>query len=276
MKKFILSILVLALIGVLAACGGKDKSGDGKTPDEVKEIKFGATAGPYSDMITKAIIPGLEKKGYKVTVQEFNDYVQPNNALNDKALHANMFQHTLYLENFSEQNKMDLSVLISIPTAPLGIYSDKFDSLDAIEDGSTITMPNDPVNAARTLIVLQSLGLIEIDGAIDPIKASEKDVTVNHKNLVFQPIEAAMLPRSIESSDLAAVPGNFAISAGISLLDALALEKMSPDFQNVIAIRTEDKDEQFVKDILEVVESAEFEEITDKEFEGFGKPDWMD
>ncbi|MHA6259721.1 MetQ/NlpA family ABC transporter substrate-binding protein [Sporosarcina sp. CAU 1771] len=269
MKKMILSILLIGLIGVLAACGGKDKAGDDKT------IKFGATAGPYSDMITKAIKPGLEKKGYKVELTEFGDYVQPNNALNDNSINVNMFQHTLYLDNFSEQNNMDLSVLISIPTAPLGIYSNKFDSLEEIEDGSKITMPNDPVNAARTLLVLQGLGLIEIDGTIDPIKASEKDVVVNPKNLVFQPIEAAMLPRSIESSDLAAIPGNFAIAAKMSLLDALALEQLSPDFQNVVAIRTEDKDQQFVKDIQETVESAEFKEITDKEFAGFGKPDWM-
>lgn len=270
MKKLILSVILVSLLAVLAACGGKDKAGS----DE-KTLKFGATAGPYSDMITKAILPGLEEKGYKVDVQEFGDYVQPNNALHSKDIDANMFQHTLYLNDFAEKNNMDLSVLISIPTAPLGIYSKNFETLEDITDGATITIPNDPVNAARTLLVLQGLGLIEIDESIDPIKASEKDVVVNHKNLEFQPIDAAMLPRSIDTTDLAAVPGNFAIAAKMSLLDALALEKMSPDFQNVIAIRTEDKDAQFVKDILEVVESAEFEEITDKEFEGFGKPDWM-
>ncbi len=242
MKKIILSVVLVSLLAVLAACGGKDKAGS----DE-KTLKFGATAGPYSDMITKAILPGLEKKGYKVEVQEFGDYVQPNNALNSKDVDANMFQHILYLEDFAEKNNMDLSDLISIPTAPLGIYSNKFDTLDDIADGSTITIPNDPVNAARALLILQGLGLIEIDGSIDPIKASEKDVVVNPKNLVFQPIDAAMLPRSLDTTDLAAVPGNFAIAANMDLLDALALEKLSPDFQNLIAIRTEDKDEQFVK-----------------------------
>ena len=78
MKKFIFTVLILALAGVLVACGGKDKSGDEKS------LKLGATPGPYSDMLTKAIIPELEKKGYKIEVTEFSDYVQPNNALNSK------------------------------------------------------------------------------------------------------------------------------------------------------------------------------------------------
>ncbi|MHA6259722.1 MetQ/NlpA family ABC transporter substrate-binding protein [Sporosarcina sp. CAU 1771] len=269
MKKIISTVLLVVLIGVLAACGGKDKAGD------TKELTFGATPGPYSDMLSKAIIPELEKKGYKIKVQEFSDYVQPNNALNSGSNDANLFQHIVYLENFSKENDMELSDLISVPTAPLGIYSNKYESLDDIEDGAKITIPNDPVNAARTLLTLQELGLIEIDGSVDPIKSSEKDVTVNHKNLVFQPIEAGQLPRSVESTDLAAVPGNFAIAADMNLLDALALENMPDQFRNVVAVRTEDKDSQLAKDIIAVVESPEFEKVIDEQFEGFGKPGWM-
>ena len=269
MKKLFFTTMIVILASVLVACGGKDKA------DDEKIIKFGATAGPYSDMLSKAIIPGLEEKGYEVQVTEFSDYVQPNNSLDSGAIHANLFQHIIYLENFSTENKMELSDLISVPTAPLGIFSNKYDSLDDIEDGSTITIPNDPVNAARTLLTLEDLGLIEISEDVDPIKASEKDVTKNPKNLVFQPIEAGQLPRSVDGSDLAAVPGNFAIAASMNLLDALALEDMPDQFRNVVAIKTEDKDKQFAKDIQEVVESAEFEKIIDEQFEGFGKPSWM-
>lgn len=269
MKKLFFTTMIVILASVLVACGGKDKA------DDEKIIKFGATAGPYSDMLSKAIIPGLEEKGYEVQVTEFSDYVQPNNSLDSGAIHANLFQHIIYLENFSKENKMELSDLISVPTAPLGIFSNKYDSLDDIEDGSTITIPNDPVNAARTLLTLEDLGLIEISADVDPIKASEKDVTKNPKNLVFQPIEAGQLPRSVDGSDMAAVPGNFAIAASMNLLDALALEDMPDQFRNVVAIKTEDKDKQFAKDIKEVVESAEFEKIIDEQFEGFGKPSWM-
>lgn len=277
MKKFLLAVLILVLGTALAACGGKDDSSKGANDatEEKKTLKFGATAGPYSDMLKKAIIPGLEEKGYKVEIVEFSDYVQPNNALNSKAIDANLFQHTIYLENFAKENNMDLTGLIIVPTAPLGIYSSKFTSLDEVTEGATITIPNDPVNAARTLLILEEHGLIEVDSTIEPLKVSEKDITANPKNLVVQPIEAGQLPRSVDSSDLAAVPGNFALAANMNLLDALALENMPDQFRNVVAVRTEDKEKQFAKDILEVVQSEQFEAIIDSDFQGFGKPAWM-
>ena len=83
-------------------------------------------------MLTKAIKPGLEEKGYTVRVTEFSDYIQPNNALDNGDIDANLFQHTIYLENFAKQNKMDLTALISVPTAPMGIYSNKYKSLDEV------------------------------------------------------------------------------------------------------------------------------------------------
>lgn len=276
-------MMILVLAAALAACGGKD---EGKKDDnladntaditeEKKELKFGATAGPFSDMLSKAIAPELEKKGYTVEIVEFSDYIQPNNALNSDAIDANLFQHIIYLENFSKENKMELSDLISVPTAPLGIYSNKYKTLDDIEDGATITIPNDPVNAARTLMTLEANGLVKVDPDVEPLKASEKDIIENPKNLVIQPIEAGQLPRSIDGVDMAAVPGNFAVAAGFNLLDAIVLEDMPDEFRNVVAVKTSNKDAQFAKDIIEVIESEAFEKVIDSDFEGFGKPSWM-
>jgi D-methionine transport system substrate-binding protein len=269
MKKFLLVVLVLVLGTALAACGGKEKASSDKS------LKIGATAGPYSDMLKKAIIPGLEEKGYKVELIEFSDYIQPNNALASGDIDANLFQNTTYLENVVKETKAELSPLIIVPTAPMGIYSNKFKTIEAIEDGAKITLPNDPVNGARALLVLQDEGLIELDPNAEVLKVSEKDVTMNKKNLVFQPIEAGQLPRSVDGTDLAAVPGNFALAASMNLLDALALEDMLDIYRNVVAVKTENIDKQFAKDIIEIVESAEFEKVIDSDFEGFGKPAWM-
>ncbi|ETT87293.1 MetQ/NlpA family ABC transporter substrate-binding protein [Viridibacillus sp. FSL R5-0477] len=271
MKKFLLAALLFVLATVLVACGNKDES----KPKDSKDIKIGATAGPYSDMLNKAIIPQLEKKGYKVKTVEFSDYVQPNKALDSGDIDANLFQHSIYLENFNEQNKMKLTGLINVPTAPMGFFAKDFKSIDGIKDGAKVAIANDPSNAARTLLALQEQGLIKIDPNIEELKASEKDVVENPKNLVFQPIEAAGLPRAIDSADLVGVPGNFALAAGLNLQDALFLENMPDKFRNVIAVKEENKDSQLAKDILEIVKSEEFEKIIDEEFKGFGKPDWM-
>ena len=270
MRKWLAVLIFTVIVGALAACGSNDK-----TSGDSKEIKFGATAGPYSDMLKKAIIPGLEKKGYKVDVIEFSDYIQPNNALANGEIQANLFQHSIYLENFAKENKLDLTALIAVPTAPMGIYSNKYKSLDEIEDGATITIPNDPTNGARAFNTLQDEGLIKLDENANPLTVSEKDVIENKKNLVFQPIEAGQLPRSVESSDLAAVPGNFALAAKMDLLSALVLENMLDPYRNIVAVQTENKDSQFAKDIKEVIESDEFEKVIDEEFKGFGKPEWM-
>ncbi|MGH2316605.1 MetQ/NlpA family ABC transporter substrate-binding protein [Planococcus sp. SE5232] len=274
MKKlgFILAASALAL----AACGGGEESDSAGTTEEAsKDIKLGATAGPYSDMLSKAIVPGLEEKGYTVELVEFSDYIQPNVALDGGDIDANLFQHTIYLENFEEENGMDLSALITVPTAPMGIYSNQYDSLEAVEDGATIAIPNDPVNGARALLMLQDEGLVELDPEAEVLQASERDVVTNTKNLEFQPIEAGQLPRAVDGSDLAAVPGNFAIAAEMDLLDALALENMPDQYRNVVAVNAENEDSELAADLVEIVESDEFEAVIDEEFEGFGKPEWM-
>lgn len=274
MKKF--GLIVAASVLALAACGsGEESDSAGTTEEASKEIKLGATAGPYSDMLSEAIVPGLEEKGYTVEIVEFSDYIQPNVALDGGDIDANLFQHTIYLENFEKEQGMDLAALTTVPTAPMGLYSNQFDSLEAIEDGATIAIPNDPVNGARALLMLEEEGLVELDPEADVLQASERDVITNTKNLVFQPIEAGQLPRAVDGSDLAAVPGNFALAAEMDLLDALVLENMPDQYRNVVAVTAENEDSELAADLVDVVESEEFEAVIDAEFEGFGKPEWM-
>lgn len=278
MKKFRLLILVGLILTVFTACGGTETENKetSKEPADKDKITFGATTGPYSDMVTKAIQPLLEDKGYKVENIEFSDYVQPNNALDNGDIDANLFQHKIYYEAFAEENNMDLSELIIVPTAPMGLFSNKFDSIDDIEDSSTITIANDPVNLSRTLIMLVDEGLITVSEDTDPLTATLDDIEDNIKNLVFQEVEAGQLPRTVDSEDIAAVPGNFALAADFDLLDAIALENMPDDYRNRVVINTNDLETTWANDIKDVVESPEFEEIIDSEFQGFGKPEWME
>ncbi|MEL3970923.1 MetQ/NlpA family ABC transporter substrate-binding protein [Rossellomorea oryzaecorticis] len=270
MKKWILLLAALFTVSLLAACGGEEASSEDK-----KEITIGATSGPYSDMVTKAIKPGLEEKGYTVEVKEFSDYIQPNNALAQGDLDANLFQHKIYMETFAKQHGMELSEVIVVPTAPMGIYSNKFDSLENIKEGSAIAIPNDPTNAARAFQILVDAELITLKEGTDPLTVSEKDIDKNVKNLQFKPIEAAQLPRAVESVDLSAVPGNYALAAKMDLLDALQLENMPDQYRNRVVMNTKDVDSQLAKDIKAVVEAEEFEKVIDEEFKGFGKPEWM-
>src|SRR5690625_2447391 len=281
MKKFRTLLLAAFVITVLAACGsdGESESTENTSENNGEEkdtITFGATTGPYSDMVTKAIQPLLEEKGYKVENIEFSDYIQPNNALDNGDVDANLFQHKIYYEAFAEENDMELSELIIVPTAPMGLFSNKYDAVDDIEEGSTITIANDPTNLSRTLVMLEDEGLIKISDDVDPLTASIGDIEENYKDLTFHEIEAGQLPRTVDSEDLASVPGNFALAADFDLLDAIALENMPDDYRNRVVINTSDLEASWAEDIKEVVESPEFEDIIDEAFEGFGKPEWME
>ncbi|UZJ78582.1 MetQ/NlpA family ABC transporter substrate-binding protein [Fictibacillus sp. KU28468] len=273
MKKFTSALILLLAIGVLSACGSTS-SGSSSSGDK-KNISIGATAGPYSDMVNKAIKPELEKKGYNVKIVEFSDYIQPNLSLAKGSIDANLFQHKIYMENFAKEKNLKLSELIIVPTAPMGVYSKKFKKIEDIKNGSTVAIANDPVNLARTLLMFQDAGLITIKKDVNPLTASEKDVQENPKKLQFKPLEAAQLPRAVGSADVSAVPGNFALAAKMKLQDALFLENMPDQYRNRVVVNTKDVKSQFAKDIKAAVESKEFEKTIDKEFKGFGKPEWM-
>lgn len=263
-------LTLIAALAALTVAGAAQAADPAK-----KEIVFGATAGPYSDQIKLGIKPILEKQGYTVKIVEFNDYIQPNFALAQGALDANAFQHVVYLKNFAAKNKLELSELVKVPTAPIAIYSKKYKSVDAAPDGVSVAVPNDPTNQARALVVLQELGWVTLRDGYDPLQVSEKDVAVNVKKIKLIPLEAAQLPRSLDDTDYSFVNGNFALASGLKLTAALALEKTTLTYQNLVAVRTADLDKPFVKDIAAAYASREFLAVTEQSFAGFVKTDYQ-
>ena len=241
-------------------------------------IVFGVAPGPYGDMVKQAIAPSLKEKGYKVVVREFSDYVQPNMALSNGSIDANLFQHSLYFDKFTADKGLKLTRLLAVPTAGMGFYSRKVSSLDELKKGDIVTISNDPTNLARGLRFLQSLGLITIKDNIDPTKASERDIATNPKGLVFKPLEAAQLPRTLDSVTASLVNGNFAIAAGLKLSSALKQEQLDENLKNIIAVRSEDADKPFAKDIVEAVKSPAYRAVIDDPnnvYNAFQKPEWM-
>ncbi|PIF08674.1 MetQ/NlpA family ABC transporter substrate-binding protein [Janthinobacterium sp. 13] len=262
-RSILLSALTLALTATFAHA---------KDP---KDITIGTSAGPYADQIKLGIKPILEKQGYKVKLVEFNDYIQPNFALAEGSLDANVFQHIVYLKKFALEHKLALTDLITIPTAPIAIYSKKHKTLDDVKEGTTVGLPNDPTNQARALVLLDQLGWIKLRPSFDPVRASEKDIAVNTKKIKLLPLEAAQLPRSLGDTDYSFINGNYALASGLKLTDALVAEKISPNYINLVAIRTADKDKQFAKDLAAAYRSREFLDITNKHFAGYSKPDYQ-
>jgi len=265
-KIFALALSLILIFAVLAGCSS-DK-------DE-KAIKVGVSAGPYEDMFREAIEPSLTEKGYTVDYVQFSDYVQPNKALADGEINVNIFQHSVYLKNFSEEHNLDLVHITEIPTAGMGIFANEIESIDDVPNDAKVAIPNDVTNLARAIRVLEQTGLVTIDPAVDLVEATQYTLSENPKNLSFVEIEAPQLPRSLESVDLAVINGNFAISAGLDLSDALYNEVLADGYVNVIAVRTEDENSQFSKDIVSIVHSDAFRNViedTSKQYVSFFRP----
>ena len=277
-KKIISAILATALLFSLTACGKEQAPADtGTTGDAAATttLRVGFCPGPYSDMWKTAIAPQLEEKGYKFDYIEFSDYVQPNNALANNEIDVNLFQHSTYLKNFSTEHGLDLSLVTEVPTAGMGIWSNTTEGLDAVKDGATVTIPNDETNQARGLRVLEAAGLITLKEDTDKSKAIPEDIDQNPHNLEIVPTEAAQLPRTLDSADLAVINGNFAISAGLDFSAALYQEVLAEGYVNVIAVRTADLESQFAKDIKEAATNDTFKEIIEDPagaFTTFQKP----
>jgi D-methionine transport system substrate-binding protein len=244
-------------------------------PAAKKDLVIGATAGSNLDQLKFGIVPLLEKKGYKVKLVEFNDYVQPNLALAQGSLDANFFQHQVYLKKFAADQKLDLVELVQGPIAPLGVYAAKRKTLAEVKDGDRVTLPNDPSNLARALILLEQNKLITLKSGIDPIRASEKDVAENPHKLKFIPLEAAQLPRSLGDTEYAIINGNFAISSGLKLTEAVVLEKTPDYYLNVVAVKRADKDAPWAQDIVEAYHSKDFKAVVDSRFPGYAKPAFL-
>lgn len=268
-----LSVLLLTvLFGVNFVSCGKENT---KAATSNKDIVVGVCPGPYGDMIKEVFTPLLKNKGYKITVKEFSDYIQPDQALNNGEISANLMQHTEYLNKFSKDNNLDIVAVKTVPTLGLGVFSNKIKSLSELKSGSQVAVPNDASNLARALNVLSVNKVIKLKNGVDATKASKLDIAENPKNIKFVEVEGAQLVRTLESVDAALIPGNYAYAAKLDYSKALAVEPLTENYKNVVAVRKADLNNGVGKDFKEVLDSDEFKKaIESSKFKDFSKPEW--
>ena len=259
-----------------AAAGALALAATGGAFAQTKEIRVGFFPGPYADQFKRGVQPVLEKQGYKITATEFSNAIQPNSAVMDGSLDVNIFQNKAFMEAFNEQNKGDIVEVLRIPSAPLGLYSQKLKAVSEIKEGMKISLPNDPTNMGRALAFLQTAGLLRIDPNAPAGRATDKNVTDNPKKLVLVPLDAPQIPRALPDVDVAAALGNHVLAAGMLLSQAIALEDPAPQYQIIIAGRKANAEAQWMKDLVSAYKSPDFRNFVEKDPKtiGFSKPDY--
>ena len=248
MKK-VLSLLIAGILSVgMIGCGSgaansNDASGSDKKEEaasgEVTTLKVGVNGTDFR--LWDSLNERLKDKNIKLEPVSFADYIKPNQALADKEIDLNAFQTEIYFEQFKKDHNLDLTSIGYTFIAPMGIYSNKIKSLDEVQDGATVAIPNDATNGGRALNLLESAGLIKLDGK-DTVTPNEKNIVENSKNLKFVSMESVQIPRSLDDVDFAAINTGAATDAGLNpKTDSIYLEDANGDnakqYYNIIAVR---------------------------------------
>jgi len=267
LKKILVTLCTLALV----ACHSSS--------EDKNTIKIGVISGPETTLMEAAKKVAKDKYGLDVKIIEFTDYVEPNTALSDGSIDANMFQHQPYLDQQIKDRHYKLIAAGKTFVYPMGIYSKKIKTLAALPQGALVAIPNDPSNEGRALLLLQKGGLITLKSGTG-LTAVPFDIEKNDKQLKFKELDAAQLSRSLADVDLAVINTNYAIPAGLSpTKDAILHEDSDSPYANIIVIRENELNDPriapMIKELVEAIQSPEVLQAAQTIFNGQAIPAWQ-
>lgn len=249
---------------VLTACHGEDK----------ELLKVGTIAGPETQLMEIAKKVAAQKYKLKIKIVEFSDYMQPNAALNDGSIDANMFQHQPFLDEQIQDHQYALVSIGKTFVYPMGIYSTKIKNLKQLSDNAKVAIPNDPSNEARALLLLQQAGLIKLKNNIT-VNATTNDIVSNPKKLQFKELDCAQIPRSLPDVDVGLINTNYAIPAGLSpKKDAIFHENEDSPYANIIVTRKDKQNDPRMKNLVASLQSPEVVQAAKEIFSNEAIPSW--
>lgn len=264
MKK--LTVILLGLLLLLSGCNSQaSKDSDSKT---VKVATTSAEA-PTWELVQKL----AKEKEIDLQIVKFDDYVQPNLALDSGEIDLNAFQTVVYFDEFKKERNLNLSAVGTTNIWPMGIYSKKVKSINEIKDGDQIIIPKDPTNLGRALLLLQKAELITLKQGFTGAGGLE-NIEENPKNLEITPVDAGQTPRGLDDAVASIINSDMAINAGLNPTnDPLFREDAdNKAYVNIIAAHTERKDDETFKEIVDIYHSKEVTDFIKSHFKGAAVP----
>ncbi|WP_018752010.1 MetQ/NlpA family ABC transporter substrate-binding protein [Paenibacillus sanguinis] len=271
MKKLML-VMLIGVLAVLTACGSKqaDEGGD------KKKLTVGFGVGTYEEQFRQSILPILEKQGYTVDIKTFSQNMQVNPAMKEGSIDASVFQSTAYMEAINDEIGADMVGIAYVPGAPQGLYSVNHTSLDEVKDGTTVAVPNDPVNQERALRILEELGWIKIKEGAGVADFNINSMEPDKFNIDIKILDPAQILVSLQDVDYGVVNGNYIANApDRKITDALKIENTPMQHRIIVSINKKDENTQWAKDLKAAYESKEFEEyiLAQDKYDGFILPE---
>jgi len=268
-KVFFASLMVFSLF-VFSGCG----SDTGKNSETEKSaITVGVTPGPHAE-IMEEVKKVAAKEGLDIKIVEFSDYIQPNVALINGEIDANSYQHQPFLDAQIADRGYKIESIAKTVIFPMAVYSKKIKSLTDIQSGAIVSIPNDPTNGGRALLILEKAGLLKLKENVG-LSATVADITDNPQHLQIKELEAAQVALSLTDVDFAVINTNYATQAGlVPNRDALFIEDGKSPYANVLVVRSEDKDKAVFKKLIKAYQSDEVKQFITDHFQGSGTAAW--
>lgn len=276
LKKSIATVLSLSLlITSLTACGKKadNTATDNATGKDNVTVTLGVVGSVYEEIWAPAK-ESLAKEGIDLKIQQFSDYVTPNNALANGEIDLNAFQHQIYLDTEIENNDYKIQSIGYSFIIPLNLYSNKVKSLSEIKDGDTIAIPNDLTNGGRALKVLEAANLIKLkdDAAFSP---TIDDIETYNVKIEIKELAANTIPSTLQDVTAGIVNGNYALDFGLKTEEAIFADTSLTEekYWNLIAARSADLEDaskvELYKKVIKAFQSEETEKVFNEQFGGY-------
>ncbi len=293
MRKLFLFMFLSVFAVVLAACGnggeeaaeesadtGEETEESAETAEDSSEdasgeaggtLSIAASPAPHAEILEKAA-ELLEEEGLELDINIVNDYTTPNRLLADEEVDANYFQHTPYLEGEVESHGYDLESAGNVHIEPMAVYSQDYDALSEVPDGSTILVSNNPAEEGRFLSFFVDEGLVEIEEGINIEDATFDDITENPHDFEFNNQTAPELLVEMYNNNEAPVViinSNFALDGGLNPVeDSIAVEDGESPYANLVAVRSGDGEREDIQQLMEVLQGEEIAQFIEETYEG--------
>lgn len=271
-KKIITGFLAIASMTLLGACG----AGNSNEDSEDKTVRLWVVGENNEDW--EYVQEELkEKEDINLEIVTFTDYRTPITALEDGSIDLHTSLTEIFMDEINEEGGFSNTTIAYTNLNPLGIFSDKIEDVEDLEDEAEVALPNDVSNESRALLLLQQADLIELDEDKGNMPTTN-DITANPKNLQFEELDANQTIRSLDDVDIACVNNNVAVDAGyIPTEDAIFLEPVaesSKPYYNVIAAREDEQDNEIYQTVVDYYQTDEVKEVIDDMTQGSSIPVW--
>lgn len=281
-KGWIAALMVVLML-ISAGCAKSNTSGaaepdtssnagnEGTAVEQEVTLKVATLIPPMTDML-ELIKPLLKEDGINLELVVLSDNVQPNDALADKEVDANFFQHVPYMKEYNASKGSNLVAIQPVYHAVYGVYSKRYKSMDELPDGAVVAVANDSTNLGRSLVMLDKAGYIKLKDGVG-IKATVADVTENPHNFKFEEVDLLMLARMLDDADIALMTPAYASPLGLTpKKDALLTETTESEFAITLVAREDNKDSEPIRKLAERLSGPEVKQFLEDNYSEIAIP----